>query len=253
MSSQSRLSDYIEGKLLVAIKKEMQDHILTNERDIESSIYHHLRVQVDKLDGWRLATNFSIKKFKVAPGVTSFRQPDIVILKAKIRPSPIIAIEIKRKLRSTTALETVIRKDIKKLEKFHKAKIIQRGYVIYVTNNKQSTAKELVDQSNELISDKKIKVLVVNPIENYDAKEQNKYFEKLGTFGTYNFKKEKKHKQTRSRATKKRNQTLGKTKLKEIARDAARTKQMKKKEQEKKVRREKKIKKASLRKKRLHK
>ena len=92
-----------------------------------------------------------------------------------------------------------------------------------------------------------------NTIENYDTKEQSKYYKKWHTFGTYNFKKEKKHKQTRSRATKKRNQTLGKIKLKEIARDAARTKRVKKKEQEKKVRREKKIKKASIRKKRLHK
>ena len=38
MSSSTKLSAYIEDKLLKIIKEEMQDHILTNERDIESVI-----------------------------------------------------------------------------------------------------------------------------------------------------------------------------------------------------------------------
>tara|TARA_Y100000996_G_C22434697_1_gene607192 strand:+ start:102 stop:863 length:762 start_codon:yes stop_codon:yes gene_type:complete len=253
MSSSTKLSAYIEDKLLKIIKEEMQDHILTNERDIESSIYHHLRVQVGKIDGLRLATNFSINKFRVAPGKTSFRQPDIVILKTKIRPNPIIAIEIKRKLRSNNVLETVIKKDIKKLEKFRKAKIIQKGYIIFVTNNKKSKAIDLVEQSQELVSDKKIKVLVVNPIENYDNNEQKEYFKNLKTFEKYNYKKEKVHKQKRSRAAKKRSQTLGKINLKKIARNAAKTKQNRKIDKQKEQRKENRKIQRKRRKKRLHK
>ena len=214
------IKKYIENKLLTTIKEELQKHVLTNERDIEASIYHHLRLYLKKKGSkLRLATNFTIKKFKVGHGQTSFRQPDIVILKQKQNPRPLIAIEIKQKLTRNNLLREIIKKDIKKLERIRKAKIIETGYIIFVTNNKSSYAKELKKRSKKLIKDKKIKVLIINPIEDYfeNKLKMKEYFQKLKTFGKYNHLKEKETKRIRRQARQKQIITLGTKRMSEIA------------------------------------
>jgi hypothetical protein len=228
-----KIANYIEKRLLKKIKVEVQDHILTNERDIESAIYYHLRDKIKNDDRLRLATNYTIKKVKVpgsnraAKGKRSFRQPDIVVLRTAGRPKPLIAIEIKRKLRSNNTVNLLI-KDVEKLELFKKKKIIEKGYILFVTNNYAKTAAEIEDKVNESVKVNGVKVLVTNPIENYSEQARDEYFKKLQTFQSYNYKKEKKYKRKRSKAAKKRIQTLGSRGLKRAAKKMRRTKKEKK-------------------------
>ena len=229
----AKIANYIEKHLLKKIKDEIQDHYLTNERDIESAIYFHLRNRIEGDETLRLGTNFTISKLKVtgssraAKGKRSFRQPDIVVLRTARRPKPLIAIEIKRKLRSNNTVNLLI-KDVEKLELFKKKKIIEKGYILFVTNNYAKTAAEIEDKVNESVKVNGVKVLVTNPIENYSEQARDEYFKKLQTFQSYNYKKEKKYKRKRSKAAKKRIQTLGSRGLKRAAKKMRRTKKEKK-------------------------
>ena len=122
----AKIANYIEKHLLKKIKVEVQDHYLTNERDIESAIYYHLRDKIEGDDTLRLGTNFTISKLKVpgssraAKGKRSFRQPDIVVLRTAGRPKPLIAIEIKRKLGRNNVVYNLLIKDVRKLVLFKK-------------------------------------------------------------------------------------------------------------------------------------
>ena len=125
----STIANYIEKRLLKKIKVEVQDHYLTNERDIESAIYFHLRNRIKNDETLSLATNYTVSKLRVpgsnraAKGKKSFRQPDVVVLRTLRRPRPLIAIEIKQILRSNNVVH-VITNDVKKLKLFKKRKII---------------------------------------------------------------------------------------------------------------------------------
>ena len=68
---------------------------------------------------------------------------------------------------------------MKKLELFKKKKIIEKGYVLFVTNNYAKTAAEIEGKVNESIKVNGVKVLVTNPIEGYSVQEQEKYFRNL--------------------------------------------------------------------------
>ena len=210
----TKIAHFIENRLLDKIKREVQDHYLTNERDIESAIYFHLRDRIKGDETLRLGTNFTFSKLKVpgssraAKGKRSFRQPDIVVLRTAGRPKPLIAIEIKRKLGRNNVVDLLI-KDVRKLVLFKKKKIIEKGYVLFVTNNYVQTAAEIEDVANNWIKVNGVKVLVTNPIDGLTAKQEEKYFQNLEKYEEYNYKKEKKYKRKRSKAAKKANKTRG--------------------------------------------
>jgi len=243
-----KIANYIEKHLLKKIKDEIQDHYLTNERDIESAIYFHLRNRIEGDETLRLGTNFTISKLKVtgssraAKGKRSFRQPDIVVLRTADRPRPIIAIEIKRKLRSNNVINLLI-KDVKKLELFKKRKIIEKGYILFVTNNYSQTAAEIEGEANKSVKVNGVKVLVTNPIEDYSAQEQEKYFRNLEKYEKYNYKKEKKYKRKRSKAAKKANKTRGPKGRKKAAQKTQKTKREKKRREESRKRKRRRTKK----------
>ena len=233
----TEIANYIEKRLLKKIKVEVQDHYLTNERDIESAIYYHLRDKIKGDETLRLGTNFTISKLKVpgskraAKGKRSFRQPDIVVLRTAGRPKPLIAIEIKRKLRSNNTVKLLIN-DVEKLELFKKRRIIEKGYVLFVTNNYVQTAAEIEDEANSWIKVNGVKVLVTNPIEGFSVQQQEKYFRNLKKYEKYNYKKEKKHKRIRSKAAKKANKTRGPKGRKKAAQKTQKTKREKKRRNE---------------------
>jgi len=237
----AKIANYIEKHLLKKIKDEIQDHYLTNERDIESAIYFHLRNRIKGDETLRLGTNFTISKLKVpgssraAKGKRSFRQPDIVVLRTADRPRPLIAIEIKRKLRRNNVVNLLIH-DVKKLELFKKRKIIEKGYILFVTNNYSQTAAEIEDEANKSVKVNAVKVLVTNPIEDYTEKEQEKYFQNLEKYERYNHKKEKKYKRERSKAATKANKTRGAKGRKKAAQKMQKTKREKKRREESKKR-----------------
>ena len=244
----ARIANYIENRLLDKIKREVQDHYLTNERDIESAIYFHLRDKIKNDETLRLGTNFTISKLKVpgssraAKGKRSFRQPDIVVLRTAGRPKPLIAIEIKRKLRSNNTVKLLIN-DVEKLELFKKRRIIEKGYILFVTNNYVQTAAEIEDVANNWIKVNGVKVLVTNPIDGLTAKQEEKYFQNLEKYEEYNYKKEKKHKRVRSKAAKKANKTRGLKGRKKAAQKMQKTKREKKRRKESKNRRRRRTKK----------
>ena len=233
----ARIANYIEKRLLKKIKVEVQDHYLTNERDIESAIYYHLRDKIKGDETLRLGTNFTISKLKVpgssraAKGKRSFRQPDIVVLRTAGRPKPLIAIEIKRKLGRNNVVD-LLKKDVKKLELFKKKKIIEKGYVLFVTNNYVQTAAEIEDVAKSWIKVNGVKVLVTNPIDDLTPQEEGKYFQNLEKYEEYNYKKEKKHKRVRSKAAKKANKTRGLKGRKKAAQKMQKTKREKKRRNE---------------------
>jgi len=233
----ARIANYIEKRLLKKIKVEVQDHYLTNERDIESAIYYHLRDKIKGDETLRLGTNFTISKLKVpgskraAKGKRSFRQPDIVVLRTAGRPKPLIAIEIKRKLGRNNVVD-LLKKDVKKLELFKKKKIIEKGYVLFVTNNYVQTAAEIEDVAKSWIKVNGVKVLVTNPIDGLTPQEEVKYFQNLEKYEEYNYKKEKKHKRVRSKAAKKASKTRGVKGRKKAAQKMQKTKREKKRMEE---------------------
>ena len=233
----TKIANYIEKHLLKKIKVEVQDHYLTNERDIESAIYYHLRDKIKGDETLRLGTNFTFSKLKVpgskraAKGKRSFRQPDIVVLRTAGRPKPLIAIEIKRKLGRNNVVD-LLKKDVKKLELFKKKKIIEKGYVLFVTNNYVQTAAEIEDVAKSWIKVNGVKVLVTNPIDGLTPQEEGKYFQNLEKYEEYNYKKEKKHKRVRSKAAKKANKTRGAKGRKKAAQKMQKTKREKKRRKE---------------------
>ena len=250
----TKIANYIEKRLLKKIKVEVQDHYLTNERDIESAIYFHLRDRIKGDETLRLGTNFTFSKLKVpgssraAKGKRSFRQPDIVVLRTAGRPKPLIAIEIKRKLRRNNVVD-LLKKDVKKLELFKKKKIIEKGYVLFVTNNYVQTAAEIEDVANNWIKVNGVKVLVTNPIEGYSVQEQEKYFRNLEKYEEYNYTKEKKHKRIRSKAAEKANETRGVEGRKEAAKKRLKTIKEKKRREESSKRKRRRTKKRRAKKK----
>ena len=250
----TKIANYIEKRLLKKIKSEVQDHYLTNERDIESAIYFHLRDRIKGDETLRLGTNFTISKLKVpgssraAKGKRSFRQPDIVVLRTAGRPKPLIAIEIKRKLRRNNVVD-LLKKDVEKLELFKKKKIIEKGYVLFVTNNYVQTAAEIEDVANNWIKVNGVKVLVTNPIDGLTAKQEEKYFQNLEKYEEYNYKKEKKHKRVRSKAAKKASKTRGVKGRKKAAQKMQKTKREKKRRKESGNRRRRRTKKRRAKKK----
>ena len=233
----TKIANYIEKRLLKKIKSEVQDHYLTNERDIESAIYFHLRDKIKNDETLRLGTNFTISKLKVpgssraAKGKRSFRQPDIVILRTACRPKPLIAIEIKQRLRRNNVVD-LLKKDVEKLELFKKKKIIEKGYVLFVTNNYVQTAAEIEDVAKSWIKVNGVKVLVTNPIDGLTPQEEGKYFQNLEKYEEYNYKKEKKHKRVRSKAAKKASKTRGVKGRKKAAQKMQKTKREKKRRKE---------------------
>ena len=250
----ARIANYIEKRLLKKIKVEVQDHYLTNERDIESAIYYHLRDKIKGDETLRLGTNFSITKLRVpgskraAKGKRSFRQPDIVVLRTAGRPKPLIAIEIKRKLRRNNVVD-LLKKDVKKLELFKKKKIIEKGYVLFVTNNYVQTAAEIEDVAKSWIKVNGVKVLVTNPIDGLSEQEEEKYFQNLEKYEEYNYKKEKKHKRVRSKAAKKANKTRGAKGIKKATKKRLKTIKEKNRKKESKNRRRRRTKKRRAKKK----
>ena len=250
----TKIANYIEKRLLKKIKVEVQDHYLTNERDIESAIYFHLRDRIKGDETLRLGTNFTISKLKVpgskraAKGKRSFRQPDIVVLRTAGRPKPLIAIEIKRKLRRNNVVD-LLKKDVKKLELFKKKKIIEKGYVLFVTNNYVQTAAEIEDVAKSWIKVNGVKVLVTNPIDGLSEQEEEKYFQNLEKYEEYNYKKEKKHKRVRSKAAKKANKTRGAKGRKKATKKRLKTIKEKNRKKESKNRRRRRTKKRRAKKK----
>ena len=248
------IANYIEKHLLKKIKVEVQDHYLTNERDIESAIYYHLRDKIEGDDTLRLGTNFTISKLKVpgskraAKGKRSFRQPDIVILRTACRPKPLIAIEIKQRLRRNNVVD-LLKKDVEKLELFKKKKIIEKGYVLFVTNNYVQTAAEIEDVAKSWIKVNGVKVLVTNPIDGLSEQEEEKYFQNLEKYEEYNYKKEKKHKRVRSKAAKKANKTRGAKGIKKATKKRLKTIKEKNRKSESKNRRRRRTKKRRAKKK----
>ena len=248
------IAHFIENRLLDKIKREVQDHYLTNERDIESAIYFHLRDRIKGDETLRLGTNFTFSKLKVpgssraAKGKRSFRQPDIVVLRTAGRPKPLIAIEIKRKLGRNNVVD-LLKKDVKKLELFKKKKIIEKGYVLFVTNNYVQTAAEIEDVAKSWIKVNGVKVLVTNPIDGLSEQEEEKYFQNLEKYEEYNYKKEKKHKRVRSKAAKKANKTRGAKGIKKATKKRLKTIKEKNRKSESKNRRRRRTKKRRAKKK----
>ena len=237
----TRITKYIEKRLLRKIKEEILDHYLTNERDIESAIYHHLRDKIIKDETLRIATNYTVSKLRVpgskraAKGKRSFRQPDIVVLRTADRPRPLIAIELKRKLRSNNVVD-LITKDVRKLELFKKKKIIHKGYILFITNNYALTAAQIEDEANKSVKVNGVKVLVINPIEDLTDDEREEYFQNLKKYEKYNFKTERRYKRIRSKAAKKQKRTLGRKGVRRAAKKAAKTKKENRKRNEAKNR-----------------
>ena len=250
----TKIANYIEKRLLKKIKVEVQDHYLTNERDIESAIYYHLRDKIKGDETLRLGTNFTVSKLRVprskraAKGKRSFRQPDIVVLRTADRPKPLIAIEIKQRLHRNNQVKLLI-KDIAKLELFKKKKIIEKGYVLFVTNNYVQTADEIEDLANNRIKENGVKVLVTNPIDGLSEQEEEKYFQNLEKYEEYNYKKEKKHKRVRSKAAKKANKTRGAKGIKKATKKRLKTIKEKNRKNESKNRRRRRTKKRRAKKK----
>jgi hypothetical protein len=82
-----QITRYIEKELrkdiLREVKPRKKDTLpkITNERDLESSIYFHLRKKLGKSNNFKLATNYSVHGYmKKGASDTSQMMPDVVVL-----------------------------------------------------------------------------------------------------------------------------------------------------------------------------
>ena len=82
-----QITRYIEKELrkdiLREVKPRKKDTLpkITNERDLESSIYFHLRQKLGKSNNFKLATNYSVHGYrKKGASDTSQMMPDVVVL-----------------------------------------------------------------------------------------------------------------------------------------------------------------------------
>ena len=96
----STLTRFIEKTLVEKIKNDSKKFKILNERDLESSMYYHLRKFL-KNEKYKISTNFTVSGAspkRKRKGERKFFQPDLVILEWKSdfeKPKMRVAIELK--------------------------------------------------------------------------------------------------------------------------------------------------------------
>ena len=128
------ITQFIMGGLKNALENDQKNLYITSEGDLQSAVYYHLRNFLKKSN--KIARRWFVQN-KLTTESKSLIYPDIVIsrLREQGKLKPYCAIELKIKRRFE---RSVLRKDIKKLEKLLSRKNrFKYGFVIYVCRDEK--------------------------------------------------------------------------------------------------------------------
>ena len=194
----STLTRFIEKTLVEKIKNDSKKFKILNERDLESSMYYHLRKFL-KNENYKISTNFTVSGAspkRKRKDERKFFQPDVVILEWENdfeKPKMRVAIELKSRppgepinpeieYYDTLFESKNMLKDFKKLNLMIKEGITVYGYFFYLyfdINHKETKIKQIIT-NNPKHAMRQFEPIVINK------------FEKLKTHGLFNLSKARK-------------------------------------------------------------
>ena len=194
---------------------------ITNERDLESAIYYHLRKKLKGSKDLKISTNYTFSGVKKRHE-TTFVQPDIIISqwiddfhpkfiespeltdpKSKGYPKPLIAFELKSEQPGNSIFrekmqyqilfkKTAMQKDFRKLNDALRKGYIENGYFFYLYHDMYISEKNIKKIIEESIKNKqRFDVIVINRFkitksESKSALETRQRLRQLGRFYTEN-------------------------------------------------------------------
>ena len=179
----STLTRFIEKTLVEKIKNDSKKFKILNERDLESSMYYHLRKFL-KNENYKISTNFTVSGAspkKKRKGERKFFQPDLVILEWKSdfeKPKMRVAIELKSRppgepidpdieYYDTIFESKDMLKDFKKLNLMIEEGITVYGYFFYLyfdINHKETKIKQIIT-NNPKHAMRQFEPIVINKFE----------------------------------------------------------------------------------------
>ena len=185
-----QITRFIEKDLRKKIQREVRPSKIklpkiTNERDLESSIYFHLRDKIRKVSNFKIATNFSVRGYR-KKGASEKNQmmPDIVILEwIDDLQKPKIKLMIELKIMkpsepldiSKDGFENIIKNqdgfvsDFRKLNYAKRKKWVDYGYFVYLYHSpkiSQRTVENLIRKEVEKgVSKMRFKPIAINKFE----------------------------------------------------------------------------------------
>ena len=187
-----QITRFIEKDLRNKIRREVRPGKklpkITNERDLESSIYYRLRKKIGKAGNFKIATNFSVHGYrKKGTEDKSFAMPDIVILEwisSFERPRMKVAIELKimepeelmdkKKLQFKKIIDGKdFQSDFRKLNVLKRKNWIDYGYFIYLYHSPIVTERsmELLIKKAQSTTKIRFKPIAINK---FQSKMSNK-------------------------------------------------------------------------------
>jgi len=140
------ISAYIEKKLKDQIINDMKDHLISNEAELQFSVLYHLKQFLNHYEKIRISSELPIR----IKSSDSDMRVDVVVSKVVHSFSeiaPLVAIELKE---NREFKEDEMRKDIEKLQKLKKNKVIRFGYQIFICRSRNSEP-ELQDAANRYV------------------------------------------------------------------------------------------------------
>ena len=157
------ISAYIEKKLKDLIIDDMKDHLISNEAELQFSVLHHLKQFLNHYEKIRISSELPIR----INSSDSDMRVDVVVSKVVhgfSEIAPLVAIELKE---SSELNDSELRKDIEKLLKLKKNRVIRFGYQIYICRSKYSE-KELQDSANRYVKSEFVNSIIPIVINIYD-------------------------------------------------------------------------------------
>jgi len=141
------IAAFVKDHLIEKIIADLKHLLISNEGDLQSSVYYHLREFLKGNKELRLSSELTIRPKRTTSDIFIDITISKIILTHKLM-QPIVAIELKE---HPGLEERDAKKDIKKLQMLRKRKIIKYGFLIYVCRSPYDE-NELQEEANSWVS-----------------------------------------------------------------------------------------------------
>ena len=177
---QEKIVGFIKNNLKKEIQNDLQQHKISSEADLRSSVTYHIRnfIRAKRIDGWRLHTGLWI--YPDAKTKKELRKSRVEIDVAVSRVvegfkglSRVIGIELKE--HESVGNDKIV--DLKKLTVLKKHKMIKYGFMIYLYRGETAERKEneaMLTVIPEKVIDR-IFPIAINAYETVEPRLQNKF------------------------------------------------------------------------------
>ena len=177
---QEKIVDFIKNNLKKKIQIDLEQHMISSEADLRSSVTYHIRnfIRAKRIDGWRLHTGLwtypdakgkkELKKTRVEIDVAVTSVPE-----SFKGPSRVIGIELKEH----ESLEDDAFEDLGKLTILKKHGMIKYGFMIYLYRGETAERKENENMLT-VIPEKyleRIFPIAINAYETIEPRLQNRF------------------------------------------------------------------------------